>query len=588
MSADDVLDRRIRQLVAELADTAPAPDWATRESVDPPARSKRRSRALLAAGAGAAVAVAVLVLLLAAGDPGSEHLETADSGDAASMAPAASPVPTPQPPISTADHTPATIADGDGTVLFEWDQEWPAGTAPSELAALIATEAAGLPALGATAEERIGKLASAGLTIRVTIDPGVESITERSFALLPPELEAVSVTIDKRTGDILAAASRSGQSLDQAQASTAARLAIMAAALEDGLDPDATIDGTAPCTITMDGTSYEVTDFGGASGFEGNLAEQTYAHSRCALARFEASLGIGTAAATLDSLTGTQRTSASPQVVDPPQLTALQQARMVATITNGGLDVTPGVIAEITDASGSVIYRREASRQRLLSSDTARAVTEIMEGNVREGTGTSVRIDGVDTAGITGTMDDFTVAWFVGTTGDLTTAIWVARPDGAPMEQVGVYGAVTGSTYPAQLYRVTHAAILSPDTAEFPTYSANDPAPSDSGDGADPGSDAPPADVTIDVVPSTVPEPGTYTFSIHGTGWTNSAPVFVAPCADESLSTCDIERLTPATPSADGTFDITVSYTVDAGGLTINAADAPGITIATAVVTVAP
>ncbi len=99
---------------------------------------------------------------------------------------------------------------------------------------------------------------------------------------------------------------------------------------------------------------------------------------------------------------------------------------------------------------------------------------------------------------------------------------------------------------------------------------------------------------SITVEPMTVEAPGEQEFTVTGSGWTAAPPIFVLPCeapesgdaADIDTATCDTSNLTPATPDADGNFEVTVTYDVPAEGIAIGAGDAASTEAAGAVITV--
>ena len=80
-------------------------------------------------------------------------------------------------------------------------------------------------------------------------------------------------------------------------------------------------------------------------------------------------------------------------------------------------------------------------------------VTQILEDNVRYGTGTRAAF-GRPAAGKTGTTDKHADAWFVGYTPDLSTAVWMGYQAGEiPMENVhGI--SVSGGSFPAEIWRL--------------------------------------------------------------------------------------------------------------------------------------
>ncbi|GLV49802.1 cell division protein [Thermobispora bispora] len=85
-------------------------------------------------------------------------------------------------------------------------------------------------------------------------------------------------------------------------------------------------------------------------------------------------------------------------------VTALQIASVYQTIANGGVRVTPTIVAGITDERGRLVPAPEPKRTRVVSEQTARQVTMMLEAAVgNDGTGTAAAIPGYRVAGKTGT-----------------------------------------------------------------------------------------------------------------------------------------------------------------------------------------
>ena len=92
------------------------------------------------------------------------------------------------------------------------------------------------------------------------------------------------------------------------------------------------------------------------------------------------------------------------------------------------------------------------ARKRVIPEGVAYVVTKILEENVRYGTGTAAYF-GRPAAGKTGTTDNHADAWFVGYTPTLDAAVWVGYPQGE-IPMTNVHGiAVSGGTFPAQIWR---------------------------------------------------------------------------------------------------------------------------------------
>ncbi|GIH96740.1 peptidoglycan D,D-transpeptidase FtsI family protein [Planobispora siamensis] len=85
-------------------------------------------------------------------------------------------------------------------------------------------------------------------------------------------------------------------------------------------------------------------------------------------------------------------------------VTALQTASVYQTIANGGVRVTPSIVAGTTDENDALVPAAPGKRTRVVSERTARQVTGMLEAAVGvDGTGTMAAIDGYRVAGKTGT-----------------------------------------------------------------------------------------------------------------------------------------------------------------------------------------
>ena len=84
-------------------------------------------------------------------------------------------------------------------------------------------------------------------------------------------------------------------------------------------------------------------------------------------------------------------------------VTALQLARVVAIVANGGLLVRPHLVTRIVEPDGRVRQTAEPEPTRVLSAETARSLSKILVGVVERGTGTKAAIPGFSVAGKTGT-----------------------------------------------------------------------------------------------------------------------------------------------------------------------------------------
>ncbi|MDH5642419.1 MAG: penicillin-binding protein 2, partial [Nitrospira sp.] len=99
-----------------------------------------------------------------------------------------------------------------------------------------------------------------------------------------------------------------------------------------------------------------------------------------------------------------RRTLASISIGQEIGVTPIQMVAAVSAIANGGVLMKPYIVSEIRDAQGNVKHQNLPQvKRRVVSPETAQAVTRILEGVVTDGTGGKAAIDGFRVAGKTGT-----------------------------------------------------------------------------------------------------------------------------------------------------------------------------------------
>jgi len=129
------------------------------------------------------------------------------------------------------------------------------------------------------------------------------------------------------------------------------------------------------------------------------------------------------------------------------EVTPLEIAGAYASLAAGGRAIAPYGIKEIHNRRGDVLYRHPEVRPPLTVSESAvETLIGMMESVVKYGTGKRASLPGHEVAGKTGTSSDYHDAWFIGFTGDYTTAVWLGNDDNHPMRKV------VGGTLPAQLW----------------------------------------------------------------------------------------------------------------------------------------
>jgi len=132
-----------------------------------------------------------------------------------------------------------------------------------------------------------------------------------------------------------------------------------------------------------------------------------------------------------------------------------------AAFANGGSGVLPHAIEEVHDSAGGEVYRRQGSGLGPVMSQRAMSEMNYMLQRVMlGGTGHKAALPGRQTAGKTGTSQDWRDAWFIGYSADLVVGVWVGNDNRAPMKKV------TGGGLPASIW---HDFMMSAEAAHVAT-----------------------------------------------------------------------------------------------------------------------
>jgi penicillin-binding protein 1A len=131
------------------------------------------------------------------------------------------------------------------------------------------------------------------------------------------------------------------------------------------------------------------------------------------------------------------------------EVTVLDHTGAYATFPNLGKAVTPHAVLEIRTPSGPSLWRWDRDGQKprqVISTQVATEMIYMMNKVVEEGTGKRAMLDGIRTAGKTGTTNAYRDAWFVGYTGNFVCGIWFGNDDFAPTNRM------TGGSLPAMTW----------------------------------------------------------------------------------------------------------------------------------------
>jgi len=131
------------------------------------------------------------------------------------------------------------------------------------------------------------------------------------------------------------------------------------------------------------------------------------------------------------------------------EVTVVEHAVAYATFPNKGKAVAPHAVLEVRTGAGDPVWRWDRDGKKptqAIPASVAADMAEMMSHVVSEGTARRAALDGIPTAGKTGTTNAYRDAWFVGYTGNFTCAVWYGNDDYSPTNRM------TGGSLPAQTW----------------------------------------------------------------------------------------------------------------------------------------
>jgi penicillin-binding protein 1A len=100
---------------------------------------------------------------------------------------------------------------------------------------------------------------------------------------------------------------------------------------------------------------------------------------------------------------------------------------------NQGVRMRPYSIVTIADREGNIIEENRPEPHEAIRADTAYVMTNLMRGVVLHGTAAAAANLNWPLAGKTGTMDEYTDAWFIGFDPNITVGVWVGYDEKKPL-----------------------------------------------------------------------------------------------------------------------------------------------------------
>src|SRR5712664_4640319 len=118
-----------------------------------------------------------------------------------------------------------------------------------------------------------------------------------------------------------------------------------------------------------------------------------------------------------------------PLALGAADMRLLEHVSAFTVFPNDGIRIDPHMIRRVTSYEGALLEEAHPEVHDVLSPDVARTMTAMLEEVIKFGTGIQARALGRPAAGKTGTTQDYTDAWFIGFTPQITSGVWVGFDD---------------------------------------------------------------------------------------------------------------------------------------------------------------
>src|SRR6202043_2903771 len=252
-----------------------------------------------------------------------------------------------------------------------------------------------------------------------------------------PAPQAAMIAIDNPTGEIKAMVG--GYSFEDSkfnratqafrQVGSSFKVYVYADALEKGSTPfDTILD--APFTTVSGGQAYSPKNYD--EKFEGTITlRRALAGSRNVPAvKLAERIGISSV---VDVTRRFGITTALPPylplALGAADMKLLEHVSAFTVFPNDGIRIDPHMIRRVTNYDGALLEEAHPGIHEVISPEVARTMTAMLEEVIQFGTGIQARSLGRPAAGKTGTTQDYTDAWFIGFTPQITSGVWVGFDD---------------------------------------------------------------------------------------------------------------------------------------------------------------
>jgi penicillin-binding protein 1A len=316
------------------------------------------------------------------------------------------------------------------------------------------------------------KVYRGGLIVRTTLDLRLQKAAEDAVASVldrKDDPQAALVSVDTETGEVLAMVG--GRTFEEnqfnlatqgrRQAGSAFKPFVLAAAVDEGISIKSRFDAPAKIKLETGFEPWEVQNYDRKDYGQIDVLEATEFSVNTVYAQLILKVGPRTTADMAEQTGITSKLQAVPSLtLGTSEVSPMEMAGAYATFASSGMHAQPHLIRTIQDANKRTIFENEIKAHRVVEPKVADTVAYALTQVVQKGTGKRADLGARPVGGKTGTTEDHVDAWFAGFTRQIATTVWMGFPDGKrKMENVrGI--AVTGGSFPAQIWRAFMEAAV--------------------------------------------------------------------------------------------------------------------------------
>jgi penicillin-binding protein 1A len=303
-------------------------------------------------------------------------------------------------------------------------------------------------------------LPSSNLTVRTTFDPGLQEAVDEAIEYNLRQHgadyavdQAAAVMMDNN-GAVRAVVGGRDYGRSQFNRATNGQRPtgssfkpyVYAAALEAGLTPETIVSDSPFSWGDWSPRNYS----GGYSG-RVNLTTALVKSINVVPARLGREIGLKTIAAVCRRMGLTSPLDTyPPMVLGTSGLTLIEQAAGYNVFANGGFSGTQRAFEQVYGPDGAILFDwAENGRKpvKVLKDETVKGMNEMLSQVPVWGTARRAALDGIVTAGKTGTTQDYRDAWYIGYSGNLTMAVWAGNDNYSETNRM------TGGSLPAMIWK---------------------------------------------------------------------------------------------------------------------------------------